>query len=481
MISGVFSILRISEEDRRDYEDFVGIVRHDTRQRFLGTLAIAITMSWITDIVFAAIWVGMVVMNEFVVFILHQRFYAKGTATDRQILIGRFNTLYGAIAWSTSIYYLWLYGETPGMVVGSVVATGVLIHATFIKATSSKILWANIVPIAGVLAIIPAAMHLNARFDLETMMIIYAAFAAKIGYFATAAMHNYNMHDKLKHSLDNLSASNAKLEMHQQHLEDLVAERTRELTEEQIKLMQSLAHERHLNEMQTQFVSVASHEFRTPLAIIDGNARRMGKKADLQGDEDQSNRAHTIRSAVERMTFLVERTLDSSKLASGQLELKKTEFDVRSMITEMLERYREVYPDHQVETDICDCPVKVFADAKLIDTALSNVISNAMKYSSTNPKVNVCMDCEDDALVIRVKDFGVGIPKADLANITTRFFRASNTDGIQGTGIGLNLVRTLIEMHDGSFHIDSEEGEWTETTIRLPVKDAIASDFAKAC
>ncbi|MDF1678990.1 PAS domain-containing sensor histidine kinase [Ponticaulis sp.] len=252
-----------------------------------------------------------------------------------------------------------------------------------------------------------------------------------------------------------------------------VEERTQTIMNQSLELEKALASERELNRMQTEFVSMASHEFRTPLTIIDGIARRLDKRADKFTPDDVREKAQTLRATVKRMTMLVERTLDASRLSSGRIKLTPETFKLRDLVNEVCARQREVASAHKIDLDVNDYPEELFGDARLMDNVFTNVISNAVKYSGENKHVSVLGTTEGNYAVLRVRDSGIGIPKDELPKIFQRFFRASTSTGIPGTGIGLNLVKSLVDMHHGKVELDSVEGEWTEFTIRLPLQSPL--------
>ena len=252
-----------------------------------------------------------------------------------------------------------------------------------------------------------------------------------------------------------------------------VEERTQTIVNQSLELEKALAAERELNRMQTEFVSMASHEFRTPLTIIDGVARRLEKRAERWTPDDIREKSASIRSTVKRMTMLVERTLDASRLSSGRIKLTPEPFCVHGLLKEICQRQREVAPSHKIHIDLDNLPENLFGDARLMDNVFSNVVSNAVKYSGERKEVFVNGSTDGGWAVVKVRDTGIGIPKDELPKIFQRFFRASTSTGIPGTGIGLNLVKSLVEMHHGRVELDSEEGEWTEFTIKLPLESPL--------
>ena len=303
---------------------------------------------------------------------------------------------------------------------------------------------------------------------MNFIMVLAVVFLLVRGYF-----HNFygflNSNRRLSEANEELGELYQELKYHRDNLAQQVQMRTQELEEQKLKLEQSLKAERELNEMQNEFVSMVSHEFRTPLAVIDGMARRVVNRGDSMSLDDVKDRMTKIRDSVTRLSSLVERTLDASRLASGRIQYEAESFNLRDQIFDVIDRHKEIAPDHQFTTDLSRLPATITGDPRLLDHVIGNLISNAVKYSQSNPLVHVTGTTEEANAVIRVRDYGVGIPKADLARVTERFFRAATSTGIQGTGIGLNLVKEIVDMHSGHMKIDSEEGQWTEVTVSLPI------------
>lgn len=452
-----------------DYTDYVTNAAHDTKLRIFSATLSALILSGMVTPVLALVWYSLVLLNEIFLFLIHRRMLRLGYVDRLNVLLSTMNTGYGTIAWCIATVYLSLTGGLGNIILGTAILIGVLTHTTLNKVSFGHALWVTTIPVVATLLAIPLLIYWQGIVDLKSLIGIFLAFATLILYFMSATRRNAAVKRDLADSLSGLCAANKLLEEHQKHLADLVDARTRELTEEKIKLNQSLEQERHLNEMQSQFVAMASHEFRTPLAIIDGNARRLARKAGANTPDDITSRTDTIRSAVARLTFLIEATIDSSKLASGKIALKRHYFDIRERIEAIIDRQKTMFPRHSVDLDLSAIPADFYADPALLDTVLSSVIDNAFKYSETNPIIRIEAEFDGQGLTLRVTDQGIGIPKNEISSVAMRFFRSSNTSGIPGTGIGLNLVKTLVELHEGRLIIRSEENKWTEITIWLPV------------
>lgn len=271
-----------------------------------------------------------------------------------------------------------------------------------------------------------------------------------------------------------LNEANKQLAAYRNNLETMVDERTETIGQQKEELKIALENEKQANAFQNQLVSVVSHEIRTPLSIIDGTARRLAKRAKTLESVDVEERVNTIRSSVRRLTNLMERTLESAKYSEGKVKLKTSRFDLRSKVEEVIAREQEAAPHHTISADLERVPDTYFGDMTMLDHMFSNVISNAVKYSHSNPVVEVSSEQTQTDTLIRVKDHGIGISKGDLPKIAERFFRASTALNINGTGVGLNLVKQIIADHGGTMTIDSEEGAWTEITLALPLVPTIS-------
>ena len=297
------------------------------------------------------------------------------------------------------------------------------------------------------------------------IVILIVAFVSRILFM--------NFYDQIKakralsQSQEALSLLNKELTFHRDNLAQEVKRRTAQLEE-------ALEAEKELNRLQNEFVSMVSHEFRTPLTIIDGAARRVELKFATLEPEEIVQRMKTVRVSVSRLSGLIERTLDASKLAAGKINLDITEFDLGELVRDIIFIQEDLHQEFDFELDLKDLPAKCLGDDRLMVNVINNLLSNAIKYSGDSRKVLIRGHEENGSVVLSIQDFGIGIPKKDLEKITDRFYRASNSTGIQGTGIGLNFVRMLIEQQNGSLSIESEEGKGTIVTICLPTETSMS-------
>lgn len=255
-----------------------------------------------------------------------------------------------------------------------------------------------------------------------------------------------------------------------QSLEAKVEERTADLEESRDALMRSkdraelaLKRESEAKDQLRQFLSMVSHEFRTPLAIIDSAAQMLTLKAE-KCDPGMLPRLGGIRGAVGRLVDLIDTCLADEQLESGRLVLHEQAVDVVPML--------ETIRDHQSALGrriaLSAVPVPpVWADPGLLTLALNNLIGNAVKYSPDDTVVDVTVTSWHDGVAVRVVDRGIGIPADDLPRIFERFHRATNAVGVSGSGIGLHMVRQIVELLGGSITVDSSVGAGSAFTVRL--------------
>lgn len=246
-----------------------------------------------------------------------------------------------------------------------------------------------------------------------------------------------------------------------------------------LELKEAIKKEKEMRKMQTEFVALVSHEFKTPLQIIDSTRELILRKVKkLQNDDSLDKFFLRIKTAIKRMTGLIDTTLDLAKLESGngEIEVNKAEFDVHDLIKDILDKTSNLTTEKniKIEVDLCAAGARILGDEKLLDHCFTNIISNAIKYSKDasgeQSVVKIVSKTNNDKVAIRVTDQGIGIPEDDVAKIGQKFFRAKNTLAVSGTGIGIYLTKYFIDLHNGSVKIDSKLNVGTSFTVILPRK-----------
>lgn len=248
----------------------------------------------------------------------------------------------------------------------------------------------------------------------------------------------------------------------------------RRLLEQASALESALEHERRITAGQRNFVSMTSHEFRTPLTIIDGHAQRLLKTRDHAGPGEIEDRATRIRAAVRRMTNIMDGLLGAARLLEGTGAFNRTRFELAPLIREVCQMHREMRPGVQLSEHMADARQAMDGDPILVFHALSNLVSNAVKYSPLHAVIDVSALSRDGRTIIEVRDQGMGIAEQDREHIFERYFRGRNAAGLTGTGVGLHLVSMVVALHDGAITVRSDEGRGSTFTLSFPSAESPA-------
>ncbi|NHT76972.1 signal transduction histidine kinase [Rhizobium sp. PP-F2F-G38] len=269
---------------------------------------------------------------------------------------------------------------------------------------------------------------------------------------------------------------------HKETLEELVLLRTEEIERQAEELRRLLGQERHTNELQRQFVTMTSHEFRTPLAIIDGAAQRLQRRKHAVTSEFIEDKVGLIRGAVSRMVDLMESFLSAGRIEHGHMTYAFRPCSLREVVERCVARQQSIATTHHFHLKLDDLPPVVVADTAAMEQVFTNLISNAVKYAPVSPDIYITGHSEGNGASVTVADTGVGIDADDLPKMFQRYFRARTSTGIAGTGIGLNLVKQIVEAHKGNIFLESRKGQGTAFTVTLPVTNPMliaACDEAK--
>ena len=257
--------------------------------------------------------------------------------------------------------------------------------------------------------------------------------------------------------------------------EQKVADRTNALmnTLDQSKdeLTKALAAEQRLGELKSRFVSMASHEFRTPLTVLQTSATLIEKYIGLNQPDKCDKHLSRIRSSVNHLNDILEEFLSVGKLEEGKVDTHPAEVDVAEVVAETITDIQGVLkPGQRVTVDVVALG-PVWLDPSLLRKILVNLLSNALKYSGPGSVVTVCGTCVANKLTLIITDQGVGISQADQAHLFERFFRATNSINVPGTGLGLHIVGRYVELMGGQVKLRSELNEGTTVTLTLPYEN----------
>jgi len=241
--------------------------------------------------------------------------------------------------------------------------------------------------------------------------------------------------------------------------------------EAQNEINSALKKEKELNELKTKFLSLVSHEFKTPLSGILTSAMLLGKYKLTDQQDKRDKHVKTITDKVHYLNNILNDFLSIEKLETGKINYKFSTFKLSKVVNEVVynanmllkEGQKINYPDNIDE-------MSLYQDEKIVELALSNLVHNAIKYSSENTVVDIKVTQEEQMTTFIISDNGIGIPLIDQKSIFNRYFRAENALLTQGTGIGLNIVKNHLENLGGAIHFVSEENKGSTFTINLPNK-----------
>ena len=259
----------------------------------------------------------------------------------------------------------------------------------------------------------------------------------------------------------------------------------------ELETYKALQRERELGDLKSRFISMTSHEFRTPLTTIQSSAELLERYRDRLSQEKQLTHLHRIQTAVERMTQMLDDVLIIGKAESGKLEFQPTPIDVVQFCRHLVEDLQLTAKNqHKINfTHQGNCTLAAqgtseegsgelshtlpLVDEKLLRHILGNLLSNAIKYSPGNSSVQFNLTCFDDKAIFQIQDQGIGIPPEDLPRLFESFHRARNVGTIQGTGLGLAIVKQCVELHKGEITVASEVGKGTTFTVTLPLSNSM--------
>lgn len=270
-------------------------------------------------------------------------------------------------------------------------------------------------------------------------------------------------------AIDALRHSQNELRRHRDELEEKVRQRTVEVERKSQELDRLLQQEREVNALQRRFVSMISHEFRTPLAVIDAAAQRLSRSRVELTPDRLGEKTRQIKGAVNRMVELMESILAAGRLQTGKIAITKQPCSLALLLEDCIARRVELSPHHLIQSDLSALPDTIAADKDALERVFINLLSNAVKYSSGRPEIRIVGWVEGDWVKISVTDNGIGMDAEDVPKLFQPYFRARSSAGIAGTGIGLNIAKEIVELHEGSISVQSKLGAGTTFTVALPM------------
>jgi PAS domain S-box-containing protein len=249
-----------------------------------------------------------------------------------------------------------------------------------------------------------------------------------------------------------------------------ITEDVTELKHAEEEIRHALAKEKELGELKSRFISVASHEFRTPLSSILGSAELLERYGHKWAEEKKLQHLHKIQTGVKNMTQLLDDVLVVGKAEAGKLEFNPVPLDLEQFCRGLVEEMQIQAGAHHTLTftqrgHCADARM----DEKLLRHILTNLLSNAIKYSPQGGTVQFDLDCQVDQATFRVQDQGIGIPPEAQQQVFDTFHRAGNVGKIPGTGLGMSIVKKSVDLHGGMISFTSQVGVGTTFTVGIPL------------
>jgi len=276
--------------------------------------------------------------------------------------------------------------------------------------------------------------------------------------------------EQLEHVSNEMRRLNAELEAKVEERTIILKEALQRLEQSQEELSEALDKERQLNEIKSRFVSMASHEFRTPLSTVLSSASLLTKYKDAEDQPKRERHIEKIKASVKQLNDILEDFLSLGKLDEGKVAVSVNEFSLNDLIQDVIEEMKGLAKDKQKIVYSMNDGELIATDKKLLRNVLINLISNAIKFSGEESSVWVNSNVTNGTASISVKDEGIGISDDDQIHLFSSFFRGKNVLNIQGTGLGLHIVKRYMDLLDGEVDLESQLGKGTTITIKIPIK-----------
>jgi PAS domain S-box-containing protein len=315
----------------------------------------------------------------------------------------------------------------------------------------------------------------NTEFPVEVSLSFYTkdnemfviAFIVDITRRKRVEEENYQQQIKLERMAKSLKEMNADLERKVQERTLILREALQKLEEAQKETYESLKKEQQLNEIKSRFISIASHEFRTPLSTVLSSASLLGKYTTTEEQYKRERHIEKIRNSVKTLNNILEDFLSLGKLEEGKVNIHGETFNARQFVQAIIEDLQDIKKPGQEFVASYSGDATITADKRILKNILLNLLSNAIKFSKEGDPIKLDVGVRDNQFTVSVSDRGIGIPKEDLEQLFSSFFRARNASNIQGTGLGLHIVKRYVDLMGGTIKVNSVLGQGTSFVIKL--------------
>ncbi len=274
---------------------------------------------------------------------------------------------------------------------------------------------------------------------------------------------------ELERVTEQIRKLNTELEIKVEERTEILKEALQKLERSQKELSAALDKEKELNEIKSRFVSMASHEFRTPLSTVLSSASLLSKYTTTEEQEKRNRHIEKIRSSVKHLNDILEDFLSLGKLDEGKVDVHYVDFDLKELIDDTVDEMGGLLKNDQHILIEHEGLNEVHTDKKLLKNIIINLVSNAIKFSDEGNTINVKSTVSDGKATVSVVDEGLGISKEDQEHLFSTFFRGKNVTNIQGTGMGLHIVKRYIDLLDGDITLQSQLNKGTTVIFTIPI------------
>lgn len=251
----------------------------------------------------------------------------------------------------------------------------------------------------------------------------------------------------------------------------ILREALQKLEQSQVETEEALQKEKQLNEIKSRFMSIASHEFRTPLSTVLSSASLLSKYTSSEDQVKRERHIEKIKNSVRSLNGILEDFLSLGKLEEGKIDIKPGVFNIEEFMMSVIEEMNTLLKPGQQLIVKQTGTETANTDKRLIKNILINLVTNAIKFSDEGKPIKIYISVNGQVLELKVADQGIGIPHDEFEHLFSSFYRARNAINIQGTGLGLHIVRRYLDLLLGTIDLETEVGKGTTFTVKIPLID----------
>ena len=314
---------------------------------------------------------------------------------------------------------------------------------------------------------IPVEVSLS--FYKKEDALFVTAFIVDITHRKQIEQNMLQQQAELERMTHDMRKLNTQLEVKVEERTLILKEALQKLEQSQQELHTALEKEKQLSEIKSRFVSIASHEFRTPLSTVLSSASLLSKYTTTAGQDKRDRHVEKIKNAVRNLNDILDDFLSLGKLEEDKVEIHPVAFNIEEFMEEVLEEMKPQEKTGQQIVFFCEGNPVIFSDKRLLKNIIINLLANAIKFSGENTIIDIRCKTHSPYFEISITDKGIGISEEDQEQLFSSFFRGRNAVNIQGTGLGLHIIKRYADLLKGTITIKSDLGKGTTVTVAIPV------------